>query len=242
MRKSFLVAATVALALTVSSPAPAQEEVQEAPAPGNGATGYGADGYFEPPAPDGPDPCQYEPGCEGPPQYPTQYVPPVEEPEFAPTLSDGQDAAPNLGDGTAPVEAASGDPAAAAALNGAIEAARADRAGGVPPATASELAGDEAAAVDVEGAAPGNGADGDAEAVAQDEGRSEADDEERASGGEAPTDRTATDGGAGVTTESGGPQIRVLPETSGALPLVLLGTGSVLLLGTGLLLRRRLVR
>ena len=202
LRKSFLAAATVALVLAVSSPAPAQEEGQEVPASGHGATGHGPYGYSEPPTPDGPAPCQYEPGCDDPPKDPTQYVPPTEEPAFAPpTLGDGQEDAPDLGDGDAPVEAASGDPDDAAALNGAIEAARADRAGGVPPAAASEPAGDE--------------------------GQSEADVEEGASGGE-----------AGTSRESGGPKIRELPNTSGALPLVLLGTGSVLLLGAGLLLRR----
>lgn len=226
--KPFFATATAALVLAVSSPAPAQEEIQEAPVPRDGATGYVPYGYPEPPAPDGPAPCLDEPGCDGPPQYPTQYVPPTGEPEFAPTLSDAPQAAPNLGDGDAPVEAAGGDPDDAAALNGAIEDARADRAAGVPPAAASEPAGDEAA--DVERAAPSNRADGDEEAAAEDEGQAEAVVEERVSGGEAAT--------PGAARESGGPEIEELPDTSGALPLVLLGTGSVLLLGAGLLLRR----
>ena len=246
LRKSLFAAATVALVLAVSSPALAQEGGREVPAPE-----YGPYGYTEPlapdgPAPDGPVPCQYESGCEDPRQYPNQYVPPSEEPQFAPTLSDEQEAAPNLGDGDAPIEAVGGDPDDAAALSGAIEAARADRAAGVPPAAASEPAISEPTrdgALAVEGVAPADGASGDAEPIAEDEGQVKVDIEEKVSGGGAAPDAVDADeaitvGGARTSGESGGPEIKELPDTSGALPLILLGTGSILLLSAGLLLRR----
>ncbi len=250
-----MAAATVALVLAVSVPAPAQG-AQDSPAPGDGDSAYEPYGYPRPPAPDGPAPCQYEAGCAGSPQYPDQYVPPSGESLLAPTLNEEQDASPTLGEGDAPVEVANGDPDDAAALNGAIEAARVDRAGGIATAAASEPAeggtaasgevkdeagafepaedgevaseetGDEAAAV--EGAAPADGADGGAPAGGEDEASPRAGVGERASGGE--DARTAEDGK--------GAAAMVLPDANSAPPLVLLGTGSVLLLGAGLLLRR----
>jgi hypothetical protein len=235
LRKSLLAAATVALVLTASSPAPAQEQEgllsPPAPAPGDVGPGYDPYGYPEPPPPDGSTSCQYEPeGCEGPSQYFSPYIPQPGEPEAAPDLGGSPADAPTLDDdggpgaggdepGTGPVEAATGDPTDAAAFSSAIEAARADRAGRNVPA-ASEAAGDEVA---VEEAAPGEGAAVDGVAAVE---------------GGAPEDETDETGAAFGDAGSGGAAIRVPPGTSGAPPLMVLGAGSVFLVGAGLLLRR----
>lgn len=265
-----MAAATVGLVLAVSSPAAAQEEGQEAPAAGDGAMGYGAYGYPEPPPhPDDPGACQYEPeGCEGPPQYFAPHLPqPEGEPESAPIFG-GDDAADvdDLGSGSAPVEVVGGDPDDAAALTGAIEAARADRAGGVHTATAAEPTGEEAAAV--EGGVPGEGTatnvvadaeggvledqtvDGETTAGQAASGQSisgQAAAGQAATGNEADVGEgapEARDSGDGIAVPDGdaggGVAVGGGPGTSDVPPpaVLLLGAGSVLVAGAGLLLRR----
>ncbi len=109
-------------------------------------------------------------------------------------------------------------PADAAALKGAIEAAHADRAGGVTPGAVTPVAA----------SAPSpEGSDGDAKTG--DEAKANV--EEKASGGEE----------AGVAEEGEDVAIKGSGSANRQSPLALLGTGSILLLvGAGLLLHRTL--
>ena len=202
MRKLLLAVVMVALVLALYSPAWAQQD-QYVP-------GGGPYNDYEPPPPEGSAACQYESRCDTGSKADAPHISPPGEGGVPPASEAGE------GGGAALFEAAGGDPDDAAALKGAIEAARADRAGGVAPVAVTPVAASEPA---------GERTDGNAKAG----GEAKANVEEQASGGEE----------AGVAEEGEDAAIKESGSANGQSPLALLGTGSVLLLvGAGLLLRR----